>query len=97
MGGQSGSLPRDTVETKGSIKELAFHRTPDRMKEQQILTAQDTRSACVVLPSIISKGKAKESKAKELYFLGCQGSQRPSVYKKQRIIRLREMDGISTL
>lgn len=83
MGGQGSSLPRDHLSTKGSVKEPAFHRAPDRMKEQQIQTAQETMFPCVVLPSIVSKVKAKKSKAEALYFVGCQGIQRPSVYNKE--------------
>lgn len=83
MGGQDGSLPKDHLSTKGSIKESAFHRAPDRMKEQQIQAPQETRFPCVVLPSIVSKVKAKKSKAEELDFVGCQGIQRPSVYNKE--------------
>lgn len=51
----------------------------------------------IVLSSFISEDKAEEFKAWELYFLGCQGIQRPSACNKQRIIRRRELDATFTL
>lgn len=97
MNGRTEGNPcLETLSKQKAVKEN-WLSISDRIKEQKRWTAQETRFACVVLSSIISKSKAEESKAKELYFLGCQGIQRPSVYNKQRIIRLKEIDANSTL
>lgn len=59
-------------------------------KDEGAANKNDTRNISfayfTVVSCIISGYKAEEYKARELYFLGCQGIQRPSVCNKQRII-----------
>lgn len=54
------------------------------MKEQQRRTTEENTKFTyfTALSSIISEDQAEKSKTKELYFLGGQGLQRPSVCNK---------------
>lgn len=83
MNGKTEGEPRLETLCKQKAGEEHWLAMSERINEQQTWTVQGTRFACAVLSSIISKSKAEESKVKELYFLGCQGIQRPSVHNKE--------------
>ena len=92
-------LSEDLLQTGGLVQALAPPKVKkqDEGAENKNNKRNKSITYFIVLSSIVAKDKAEEFKARELYFLGCQGIQRSSVCNKQRVIRLRELDATFTL